>query len=61
VQVTPIVCFAANSLQGNTQGVAGVMVCNARAINRLIQEPAERPLPEDTRGKVGAFLESNVG
>jgi hypothetical protein len=57
-RVTPIVCFAANSLEGGLQGVAGVMLCNARDLNRSIQEPADRPLPEDTCGKLCAFLET---
>jgi hypothetical protein len=56
LDVAPIVCFAANTLEGTTQGVGGVIVCNARYLNAVIEDSAERPLENARIEQIGQLL-----
>jgi hypothetical protein len=47
VHVQPVLCFAANSVEGGVGGAAGVVLCNARSLNRALAESAESGLPAE--------------
>lgn len=61
VLVTPVLCFAANTLDGKTQGAGGVIVCNAKFLAAVIEESTERPLDEAFREAVAKQLRERVG
>ena len=57
IAVRPVVCFAADSLSADSQGAAGVIVCNARSVNAVIRDSSEPPLPESVQAKAAALLD----
>lgn len=61
IAVTPVLCLAANTLDGKTQGVGGVIVCNARFLNAVIEQSTERPLEAAFRENVAKHLRGRVG
>ena len=61
VDVTPILCFAGNTLDGKTQGVGGVIVCNARFLNVVIEQNTERPLEAAFGEAIAKQLRGRVG
>lgn len=61
VAVTPVLCLAANTLDGKTQGAGGVIVCNARFLNAVLEQGSERPLDDAFREGVARPLRRLVG
>ena len=61
IVVTPVLCFAANTLDGKTQGAGGAIVCNARFLNAVIEQSTERPLDASFREDVAKRLRERVG
>jgi hypothetical protein len=56
VEVSPILCFATNTLDGKTQGVGGVVVCNARYLPAVIEDSMERPMDAARAERIGDCL-----
>lgn len=61
IAVRPLVCFAGDGLAADSQGAAGVIVCNARSVNAVIRDDSEPPLPADAQEKAVAFLDRCAG
>lgn len=56
VEVASILCFANNTLDGKTQGVGGVIVCNARYLPAVIEDSIERPMDAGRAERIGDCL-----
>lgn len=57
VEVVPVVCLAADTLAQDVQGVAGILACNVRVLNRAIRETHDTPLDSDLRDRIARALE----
>jgi len=56
LHVTPILCFAADSLAEDNAGVEGVVICNLRGLARSIRQSYETPLTADTVSRIESAL-----
>ncbi len=56
LDVQPVVCFLNSALRGGTQGIAGVITCNAEELNRVIMERTDPSLDAATLSTVRAML-----
>lgn len=56
LDVQPVVCFLNSALQGGTQGITGVIACNADELNRVIMERTDASLDTAALGSVRAIL-----
>lgn len=52
----PVICFAANTVQGGTQEADNVVICNLQDLNELICSPSANPLDPETRSRIVAQL-----
>lgn len=56
--IRPVVCFVGATMASGPKGVAGVLVCAAESLLRIIEAPADEPLPEAIRQAAVRDLES---
>ncbi len=56
--VRPVVCFVGATMAGGSKGVSGVLVCAAESLLRIIEAPADEPLPEAIRQAAVRDLET---
>ncbi len=56
VEITPVVCFAANTLKAGTAGSAGVTACNLRELNGVIADRSGSRVSSDIQAKASAYL-----
>lgn len=58
--VQPVLCFARDNFGGDRQGVAGVIVCNARCLTGVIRDNHEEPLPTAVQAQVVSCLKKLI-
>jgi hypothetical protein len=56
VNVSPILCFAASTFEGETLGVSGVIVCNARYLSGVIEDSMDRPMEDELIARISEHL-----
>ena len=61
IPVQPVLCFAGGGGQGSPQGVSGVIVCGPEALNGVILDRTNAPLPAADLGSVVACLQKLAG
>ncbi len=59
IPVTPVLCFASNTLSPGQQGAAGVLVCNADRLIELILPANDSPLADTDREAIIKTLEES--
>jgi len=59
-EIQPVVCFAGDNLRGESQGVSGVIVCNARRLTEVVEEGCDEPLSSADRATVTACLKKLI-